>query len=54
MPDSEVYGLDWESQTIQNLMGFMSSSVGDLVFTKTTIDDVFVNNPFNPAFTVAQ
>jgi hypothetical protein len=32
----------------------MASSVGDLVFTEKTLEDKFVDNPFNPAFGVAQ
>lgn len=54
MPDSEVYGLDWESEAITHLMGFMAGSVGDLVFSNTTLDDKFTDNPFNSAFKVAQ
>lgn len=32
----------------------MASSVGDLVFTNKTLEDKFADNPFNPAFGVAQ
>jgi len=32
----------------------MAGTVGDLVFTKTTLDDKFNDNPFNSAFLVAQ
>jgi hypothetical protein len=35
-------------------MGFMAGTVGDLVFSNTTLDDKFKDNPFNSAFVVAQ
>lgn len=31
----------------------MATSIKDLLFTKTTLEDKFLNNPFNPAFEVA-
>lgn len=35
-------------------MGFMASSVGDMVLGKQTLEDKFNDNPFNNAFLVAQ
>jgi hypothetical protein len=32
----------------------MAESVKDLIFTNTTLADKFIDNPFNPAFKIAQ
>lgn len=39
---------------MNNLVTFMAGSVKDLIFTNTTLADKFVDNPFNPAFKIAQ
>ena len=57
MPDSEAYGLEWESDTIKNLVKFLFSSGKDLLTASKMKEELkrkFKDNPFNPAFEVAQ
>ena len=56
MPDSEVYGLQWQSDSIKNLVKFIAKSSKNMLFGgkfseqfKKTLEQ----NPFNPAFEVA-
>jgi hypothetical protein len=53
MPDSEVYGLQWESNTINRLVKFLILSIKDLITGKTVEDLCRKDNPFIPAFQVS-
>lgn len=57
MPDSEVYALKWESNTIANLVKFFFKSAADVLGAVKMIAEIhrkYTDNPFNPAFEVAQ
>lgn len=57
MPDSEIYALIWESNTIKNLVKFFLKSTVAIIGAKKMIDELrkkYTDNPFNPAFEVAQ
>lgn len=57
MPDSEVYALVWQSTTIKGLVKFFLKSAVDIVGAMKMMDEIrrkYVDNPFNPAFQVAQ
>jgi len=40
MPDSEVYGLQWDSDTIKRLVKFFAISVKDLIMNKINYKDI--------------
>lgn len=53
MPDSEIYALVWESNTISNLVKFFLKSTVAIIAAKKMIDELrkkYTDNPFNPAF----
>ena len=53
MPDSEIYAIQWESDTITNLVKFFMFTCKDLIVAKKMAEELqkkFVDNPFNPAF----
>ena len=53
MPDSEIYAIQWESDTITNLVKFFMFTCKDLIVAKKMVEELnkkFVENPFNPAF----
>lgn len=57
MPDSEIYALQWESDSIGNLVKFMGSSCVDLLTAKKMKEELekkFKENPFIPAMKSAQ
>lgn len=57
MPDSEIYALQWESDSIGNLVKFMGRSTVDLLTASKMREELqkkFVENPFLPAMKAAQ
>ena len=57
MPDSEIYAIQWESDTILNLVKFFMVSCKDVLMAKKIVEEfnkICVENPFNPAFIEAQ
>lgn len=57
MPDSEIYAVQWESDTIGNLVKFMGKSCVDLLTAdkmKAALTAKFKSNPFIPAMMSAQ
>ena len=57
MPDSQIYALQWESDSIGNLVKFMGSSCVDLLTAskmKEQLEKKFKENPFIPAMKTAQ
>jgi hypothetical protein len=57
MPDSEIYALVWESTTIKGLVKFFLKTAADVISATKMIDEIrrkYTDNPFNPAFVVAQ
>jgi len=57
MSDSEVYALRWESNTISNLVKFFFKSAADVIGAAKMMVEIhkkYTDNPFNPAFKVAQ
>ena len=53
MPDSEIYGLQWKSDTINRLVKFIALSIKDIIKGKNINDLLTKDNPFIPAFDVA-
>lgn len=53
MPDSEVYGLQWESNTINALVKFLVISIKDVILGKDINQLLTRDNPFIPAYEVA-
>ena len=57
MPDSAIYAIQWESDTITNLVKFFMFSAKDLVVADKISEELqkkYVDNPFNPAFKESQ
>ena len=53
MPDSEVYGLQWKSDTINRLVKFLALSIKDIITGKKIDDLLTKDNPFIPAFQIS-
>jgi hypothetical protein len=54
MPDSEVYGLQWKSDTINRLVKFIALSIPNILIGKDINNLLTKDNPFIPAFEVAR